>query len=87
MTQHELSYLHYREVLQTGAVISQQTRMLADGRARELRFSDTSYEIYSPLFDLYTKGSIVLIPFQAALHQLITGTKQRPLKLASRCLS
>jgi N-acyl homoserine lactone hydrolase len=58
----ELSFLHDREALRAGAVIPQQAKMLADGRARELRFSDTPYEIYTQSFDLYGDGSIIVVP-------------------------
>jgi len=62
MTPPELSYLYNREALQTGAVNPQQAKMLEDGRARELRFSDAPYEIYPQSLDLYKDGSIVLVP-------------------------
>ena len=62
LTPPELSYLYDREALRTGAVMAQQARMLEDGRARELRFSDRPYEIYPQSFDLYKDGSIVLVP-------------------------
>jgi len=58
----ELSYLHDRDALQAGAVIPQQAKMLEDGRATELRFSDTPYEIFQQSFDVYKDGSIVLVP-------------------------
>ena len=58
----ELNYLYDRKAMQTGAVIPQQAKMLEDGRARELRFSDTPYEIFQQSFDLYKDGSIVLVP-------------------------
>jgi glyoxylase-like metal-dependent hydrolase (beta-lactamase superfamily II) len=58
----ELSYLYDHDALQTGAVIPQQAKMLQDGRARELKFSETPYEIYQQSFDLYKDGSIVLVP-------------------------
>jgi N-acyl homoserine lactone hydrolase len=62
LTPPELNYLNDREALQTGAVIARQAKMLEDGRARELRFSDTLYEIYPQSFDLYNDGSIVVVP-------------------------
>ena len=43
-------------------MIPQQAKMLEDGRVRELRFSDTPYEIYPQSLDLYKDGSIVLVP-------------------------
>lgn len=58
----EREFLHDPAALRSGAVISQQARMLEDGRAIDLSFSDTPYETYARSQDLYGDGSIIVVP-------------------------
>jgi N-acyl homoserine lactone hydrolase len=58
----EMEFLHDPAALRSGAVIPQQAQMLEDGRASDLKFSDTPYETYPRSLDLYGDGTIILVP-------------------------
>jgi N-acyl homoserine lactone hydrolase len=58
----EMEFLHDPAALRSGAVIPQQAQMLEDGRAIDLKFFDSPYETYAQSLDLYSDGSIIVVP-------------------------